>query len=120
MPKQIILYNLQDGVKEEDYIKWCEDYKGPVMLGVKSAKRFTLLRVLGGERGDGQKGIEPAQAKFPYRYIGIMDVEGLEEWRTNTAASKEFSEEFAAEWFTKWAADFYALDADEIYDRANK
>ena len=59
MPKQIILYNLLDGVSEEDYIKWCEDYKCPVMLGVKSAKRFTLPRILQGEKGDGQRGIEP-------------------------------------------------------------
>jgi len=29
MAKEIILYNLRDDVKEEDYVKWCKEYKGP-------------------------------------------------------------------------------------------
>ena len=30
MPKQIILYNLRDDVKEEDYIKWANDFTSKV------------------------------------------------------------------------------------------
>jgi hypothetical protein len=30
MPKQMILYNLREDVKDEDYIKWCHEFKGPL------------------------------------------------------------------------------------------
>ena len=115
MAKQMILYNLRDDVKEEDYIKWCEEYKGPLLLGLKSGKSFTLLRMLGGVKGDGQKGIPPEETKSPYRFIGIMDVTSLKDWKKETEASKEFSEEFDPQWFTKWVADFYALGGEDAY-----
>jgi hypothetical protein len=115
MAKQIILYNLRDDVTEEDYVKWCEDYKGPVMLAVKPARNFTLLRLLDGEGGDGQKEVPPSPAKTPYRYMGIMEVGDLEEWAKNTEADEEFSERFATAWFTDWVADFCALDSVELY-----
>ncbi|MBW1863216.1 MAG: hypothetical protein JRJ02_12705 [Deltaproteobacteria bacterium] len=115
MPKQIILYNLRDDVKEEVYIKWCEDYKGPLLLGMKSGKSFTLLRMLGGVKGDGQKGIPPEETKSPYRFMGIMDVTSLEDWKKETGASKAFSEEFNPQWFTKWVGDFYGLGGEEVY-----
>ena len=48
MSKEIILYNLKDGVADEDYKKWCEEYKGPVLLSLNSAKTFTLVKMMGG------------------------------------------------------------------------
>jgi hypothetical protein len=118
MPKTVILYNLKDGVKEEDYLKWVREYKAPLQLSLKSGKRFTMLRMSGGEKGDGQKGIEPQQVKPPYKYVVIMDVTSLEGWQKDTMSSKEFMETLAPIWFTKWVADFVALAGEEIYDRA--
>ena len=117
MPKQIILYNLRDDVKEEDYIKWCEEYKGPLLLGLNSSKRFTLLRMLGGLKGNGQAGIRHEETKSPYRFIGILDIENLETWKKVTKTSKAFVEEFSPQWFTNWVADFYTLSGEEVYDK---
>ena len=81
MAKEIILYNLKDGVKDEDYKKWCEEYKGPVLLSLSSAKSFTLVKMLGGIKGNGQEGARPEETLSPYKYIGIMDLNSLENWK---------------------------------------
>ena len=52
MAKEIILYNLRDDVKEEDYVKWCEDYKGPLLIGLPGSKSFTLLKMMGEVQGE--------------------------------------------------------------------
>lgn len=46
MAKEIILYNLREDVTDEEYKKWCEDYKGPLLLELDSVKRFTLVGML--------------------------------------------------------------------------
>lgn len=115
MPKQLILYNLRDDVKEEDYIKWCEEYKGPLLLGLNSGKSFTLLRILGGVKGNGQKGVAPEETKTPYQFIGIMDVTSLDDWKKECEGSKAYAEEFRPQWFSKWAGDFYILGGEEAY-----
>jgi len=56
MPKQIILYNLRDDVKDEDYIKWAHEFKGPLLIGLNSVKSYTLLKMIGGRKFNGQKG----------------------------------------------------------------
>ena len=52
MGKEIILYNLRDDVKEQDYVKWCEDYKAPLLIGLPGSKSFTLLKVMRGSTGE--------------------------------------------------------------------
>ena len=44
MAKQIILYNLKDNVTEEDYVKWCESYKGPFLLGLNETCGRRLMK----------------------------------------------------------------------------
>jgi hypothetical protein len=114
MAKEIILYNLRDNVKEEDYVKWCEDYKGPLLLGLSGSKSFTLLKMMGGIQGDGQKGTAPEPTKSPFNYIGILDATSLEEWN-KAHETKAFKEEFFPQWFSKWVADFYVLGGVELY-----
>ena len=114
MPKEIILYNLKEGVSEEDYKKWCEDYKGPILLGLDSTKTFTLVKMLGGIKGNGKEGIPPEPTKPPFTYIGILDIESLEGWNKDRE-SKAFEEEFFPQWFSKWVADFYVLGGTEVY-----
>jgi hypothetical protein len=114
MVKEIILYNLRDDVTEEDYKKWCEDYKGPLLLGLPGSKSFTLLKMMGGIQGDGQKGNPPNPTKSPFNYIGILDATSLEEWN-KAHETKAFKEEFFPQWFSKWVADFYVLGGVELY-----
>jgi NAD(P)-dependent dehydrogenase (short-subunit alcohol dehydrogenase family) len=114
MPKSIILYNLKQGVSDEDYKKWCDDYKGPFFLSLRACNSFTLLKMMGGIKGDGAKGIPPEGTPPPYKYIGIVDVSSLEEWQKDTE-TKAFQEEFFAQWFSKWVADFYVLVGQEVY-----
>ena len=114
MAKAIILYNMRDDVKEEDYVKWCEDYKGPLLLGLAPAKSFTLLKMMGGMQGNGQKGNPPNPTKSPFNYIGILDVTSLEDWG-KARESKAYKEEFFPQWFSKWVTDFYLLGGIELY-----
>ena len=114
MPKGIILYNLRDDVNEEDYVKWCEDYKGPLLLGLPPSKSFTLLKIMGGMKGNGKESIPPEQTKSPFNYIGILDLSNLEDWG-KARESKAYKEEFFPQWFSKWVADFYVLGGGELY-----
>jgi len=113
MAKEIILYNLRDDVKEKDYVKWCEDYKGPLLVGLPGSRSFTLLRMMGGVQGNGQKGSQPSPTKPPFNYIGILDAANLEEWG-KSRGSKAFKE-FLSQWLSKWVADFYILGGVELY-----
>jgi hypothetical protein len=115
MAKEIILYNLRDDVKEKDYVKWCEDYKGPLLIGLPGSKSFALLKMLGGVRGNGHTGGKPGPTKLPFNYIGILDTTSLEEWG-RSRESKAFKE-FLSQWLSKWVADFYILEGIELYHR---
>ena len=114
MAKEIILYNLKDGVTAEDYVKWCEEYKGPTLLSLKASKTFTLLKMLGGVKGNGVKGNPPEETKPPYEFIGIMDLSSHEEWKKDTE-TKAFREEFFPQWFSNWVEDFYILGGEEVF-----
>jgi hypothetical protein len=113
MAKEIILYNLRDDVKEKDYVKWCEDYKGPLLTGLPGSKSFTLLRMMGGVHGNGQKGSPPSETRPPFNYVGILDTISLEEWG-KSRETKAFKQ-FFSQWLSKWAADFYILGGIELY-----
>lgn len=115
MAKEIILYNLRDDVTDEDYKKWCEDYKGPTLLSLGSVKSFSLVNMLGGVKGNGKDGVPPEPGPSPYKYIGILDSTSLEEWDKDRN-SKTFKDEFFPQWFSKWVADFYVLAGMEVYE----
>ena len=117
MAKEIILYNLKDSVTEEDYVKWCESYKGPLLLGLSGSKSFTLVKMMGGLTGDGQKGIAPTPTSAPYKYIGILDLENLEDM--DKARQTKVFKEFFQTWYSEWVADFYTLGGVEIYHGEN-
>jgi hypothetical protein len=115
MAKSIILYNLKEGVTDEEYIKWCHEYKGPFFLSLPACNAFTLVKTLGGVKGNGATGALPEGAASPFTYIGIVDVDNLEEWQKSTD-SKAFKEEFFPQWFTRWVADFYVLAGTGVYE----
>lgn len=115
MAKEIILYNLKDGVSDEDYKKWCEEYKGPILLSLSATKSFTLVKMMGGIKGNGQEGITPQETPSPYKYIGIMDLDSLAGMEKDKD-SKAFKEDFFPQWFSKWVKDFYVIVGEEVYD----
>jgi len=119
MAKQIILYNLKDNVTEEAYVKWCKEFKGPFLLGLEGARSFTLLKMLGGAKGDGQKAEGPVPTASPYKYIGILELNSLEDM-AKAREKKEYREDFFSKWFSDWVADFYTLGGEEIYQGENE
>ena len=44
MPKMIIMYNLKDDLKEEDFVKWVHEYKGPFISDLPSVKSYILSK----------------------------------------------------------------------------
>lgn len=115
MAKSIILYNLKEGISDKDYGKWCEDYKGPFFVSLDACKSFTLMKVLGGVKGNGAEASPPAPAPTPFTYVGVVDMTGFDEWQRDTE-SKAFREEFFPQWFSKWVADFYILMGTEVFE----
>jgi len=80
MAKEIILYNLRDDVKEKDYVKWCEDYKGPLLIGLPGSKSFTLLKMNGGSTGEWPERQPTKSNETPvqlYRHFGYNQPRGL-------------------------------------------
>ena len=44
MPKLLIMYNLKDDLKEEDFVKWVHEFKGPFISGLSAVKSRPLQR----------------------------------------------------------------------------
>jgi hypothetical protein len=119
MAKEIIPYNLRDDVKEEDYVKWCEDCKGPLLIGLPGSKSFTLLKMMGGVQGNGQKGSPPSPTKSPFNYIDILDATSLEELG-KSRESKAFKE-FLSQWLSNgWLISTYSAVLNFIMEKAPK
>lgn len=100
MPKEIILYNLNDEVTDEEYRQYCEARKGPLIRSLPSCKDFTLVRISGSQKGE-----------TPYDYVGIVDVTSIEDWKRD-AASEPF-QNFLKEWVPKVKA-FHILMGSEV------
>ena len=115
MPKHIILYNLKDGVTDEDCQKWCKSYKGSLLLSLDACKSFTLVKMFGGMKGDGRGPYPPQETPAPFTYIGVLDVTNLEKSNKDTE-TKGSKEDFFPKWLSDRVADFYVLVGDEIYE----
>jgi len=115
MPKQVILYNLRDDVNEEDYVRWCNEFKGPLIMGLPSMQSLTLMRMSAGKKGHGKDRVQPQDAKPPFRFIGVLDIRSREEYLADMA-SKEYAEDFFPKWFNDWVADFYAIPGEAVYE----
>lgn len=101
MPKEIILYSLKDAVTDEEYLRYCDEKKGPLIRSLPSCKDFTLVRITGSQKG-----------AAPYAYVGIVDVTSIEDWKRD-AASEPF-QDFLKEWVPK-VKSFHILMGSEVY-----
>jgi hypothetical protein len=102
MPKEIILYNLKEGVTDEAYQDYVKNEKGPLLESLSAAKKFELVRITGSASG-----------KIPYQYVGILHLTSLDDFYQKDAPSPKF-QEFLEKWQTK-VADFHILSGEEVY-----
>lgn len=111
MAKQFVLYNLKDGLKEEDFLKFVNEYKGPFISGLSAVKRYTITSVKMALKAQGGP---PAPVDSPYKLAAIVDLTSLADYGKD-AASEAYQKEFLPQ-FAKWVEEFMILQAEEIYD----
>jgi hypothetical protein len=102
MAKEIILYNLAGNVTDEEYQTYVTNEKGPLLESLPSVKKFELVRITGAATGE-----------IPYKYVGIMHLNSLEEFHQKDAQSQKF-QEFLKKW-QPMTAGFHILSGEEIY-----
>ena len=112
MARQFILYNLKDDKKEEDFINWVNEYKGPFIIGLSAVKRYTITKV---KRAMQAKGGPPGPVDSPYQLAAVVELTSLEDYAKHTE-SQPYKEEFMPQ-FASWVKDFLILQADEFYDQ---
>jgi len=113
MAKEIVLYNLKDTVTDEEYKKFCEDFKGPFLINLSACKSFTLVKLVGAMKGDGREQKPPEPVEMPFKYIGIVDVTNLGDWMKDFD-SKPFQEEFLPRWISM-VADFHIIRGEDVW-----
>ena len=102
MAKEIILYNLADNVTDEQYKNYVAKEKGPLLESLSSVKKFELVKVTGAATGE-----------IPYKYVGILHLNSLDEFRQKDAPSQKF-QDFLKKW-TPMVKNFHILFGEEIY-----
>jgi hypothetical protein len=102
MAKEIILYNLAPNVTDEEYKEYVTKEKGPLLESLSSVKKFELVKITGAATGE-----------IPFKYVGILHVNSLDEFYQKDAPSQKF-QDFMKKWQTK-VANFHILAGEEIY-----
>jgi len=81
MGKEISIYNLADGVTDEQYLEYVKKVKGPFLESLPSVKKFELVRIKGAVTGES-----------PYTYIGILHSDNLDEFYQKGTTSPKFQD----------------------------
>ncbi len=102
MAKEIILYNLKAGITDEEYKDYVTREKGPLLESLPSVKKFEMVKISGSVKGE-----------IPYKYVGILHINSLDDFYQKDAKSSKF-QDFLAKWQTK-VSDFHILFGEEIY-----
>jgi hypothetical protein len=102
MAKRVILYNLADGVTEEQYEEYVHKVKGPLLESLPTVTKYELVKVTGSMMG-----------KIPYKYVGILHVGNLKEMDEKAGPMKEYRD-FQAKIRTM-LKDVITLNGEEIY-----
>jgi hypothetical protein len=102
MAKEIILYNLAENVTDDEYKDYVIKEKGPLLESLSSVKKFELVKITGAATGE-----------IPYKYIGILHLNSLDEFYQKDAPSPKF-QDFMAKW-KPMASNFHILSGEEIY-----
>ena len=110
MAKQFVLYTLKDDRKDEDFIKWVNEYKGPFITGLSAVKRYTITSVKRAMQG---RGGAPEVVDPPYKIAAVIEITSVDDYVKNQE-SKPYKDEFMPE-FVKWVKHFLILQADEVW-----
>jgi len=110
MPKLLIMYNLKDELKEEDFVKWVHEYKGPFVTGLSAVKSYTLTKVQGAVMSEGGP---PGPVEPPYNIVGIVDVTSFEDYAKNQE-TQTYKEDFSPQ-MNKWIKNMMILRAGDIF-----
>jgi hypothetical protein len=102
MAKEIILYNLAENVTDEEYKDYVTREKGPFLESLSSVKKFELVKI-----------VKAATGEIPFKYVGILHINNLQEFAGKDAPSPEF-QSFLKKWQTK-VSNFHILVGEEIY-----
>ena len=112
MAKQFILYNLKDEVSEEEFEKWVNDYKGPLISGLSAVKSYTLTKVHGAVKAEGGP---PGPAESPYRLVAIVDLTSFEDYAKDQQ-TPAYKDEFMPQFLQK-VKNVIILRAEEIFGK---
>lgn len=102
MAKRIILYNLAEGVTDEQFKEYVTTDKGPLIDSLPSVKKYELVKITASMTG-----------QIPYKYCGIVHVTSIEEFNEKAAPTKEY-QDFLKK-FGPMAKDMIMLSGEEIY-----
>ena len=102
MAKEIILYNLAANVSDDEYKDYVTKEKGPLLESLSSVKKFELVKIVGAATGE-----------IPYKYVGILHLNSLDEFYQKDAPSQKF-QDFLAKW-KPMTSNFHILFGEEIY-----
>jgi hypothetical protein len=79
--KEISIYNLADGVTDEQYPEYVKNIKGPFLESLPSVSKFELVRIKGAVTGES-----------PYNYVSILHVDNLDEFYQRDIPSQQFQD----------------------------
>ena len=79
MPAMIVLVNLKEGVKPEDYERWVLESYAPAVRGLPSVEDWRNFRV---------SGLLGSDAAPPYRYVVTLEVGDLEQLGDDLASEE--------------------------------
>ena len=79
MTKEIILYNLAPHVTDEEFKEYVDTEKGPYIDSLPSVEKYELVRI-----------DESRSGTIPFRYVGIVTLRNLEDFKTKDTQTEEY------------------------------
>ncbi len=79
MAVEIILYNLAPDVTDEQFKEYVDSEKGPYIDGLPSVEKYELVKVT-----------ESRSGTVPFRYVGIVHLKNLEDFRNRDTQTDEY------------------------------
>jgi hypothetical protein len=87
---------------DEEFKQYVVNEKGPLIDGLPGVKKYELVKITGAAGGE-----------VPYKYVGIVHVNSLDEFNEKAAKTQEY-QDFLKK-FGPMAKDLQMLSGEEIY-----
>ena len=78
------MYNLADGVTDEQYKDFVAKEKGPMFDSLPSVKKYELVRITGSMSGE-----------IPFQYLGIVHVDNMDNFNQKDKTTQKFQDVMA-------------------------